>query len=99
MAAFPNDRFHTPRFTSLDDVDRPMFFAAFAAAATSSIMLTAPSSNHRLTFRAHDKEKLLFRANRFAIVGIAFLALAIASVVHLINPERRRVSKRPRRPL
>jgi len=75
----------TPRFPSLDGVERAVFFVAFAAAAISSIMLTAPSSNHRLAFRAHDKEKLLFRANRFAIVGIAFLALAIASVVYLIT--------------
>lgn len=75
----------TARFTSISGVERGVFFVAFATAAISSIFLIAPSSNHRLTFRAHDKERLLFRANKFAIAGLGALALSIASVVYLIT--------------
>ena len=39
----------------------------------------------RLSFRAQDKERLLFRANRFAIAGIAFLALSICGATFLIT--------------
>jgi hypothetical protein len=48
------------------------------------VFLIAPSSNHRISFRARDKERLLFRANRFAIVGLAFLAMAVCGVMYFI---------------
>jgi len=73
------------RFETLDATARGVFYATFAATATAAIFMIAPSSNHRISFRAQDKERLLFRANRFAIVGLALLAMAICGVVFFIS--------------
>jgi len=72
-------------FAQLSNLQRGVFFLTFAATTIAAIFLMAPSSNHRIGFRAHDKENLLFRANGYAIVGIAFLAIAICGVVFFIS--------------
>jgi hypothetical protein len=72
------------RFETLGAL-RAVFFGTFVCTTVAAVFLIAPSSNHRIAFRAQDKEALLFRANRYAIVGIAFLALAICGVVFFIT--------------
>ena len=44
----------------------------------------APSAYHRLRFRQGDKERLLASANRFAIAGLAMLALALGGASLLV---------------
>jgi len=73
------------RFDSLPRLSRAVFFTAFACTTAAAVFLIAPSSNHRLAFRAADKERLLLRANRFAIIGILLLALAICAVMFFIS--------------
>jgi hypothetical protein len=72
------------RFDTLTRPQRAVFFLTFTCTTIAAVFMIAPSSNHRLSFRALDKEALLFRANRFAIVGVAFLALAICGVMYFI---------------
>lgn len=72
------------RFETLTGSSRVVFFSTFASTTIAAVFLIAPSSNHRISFRAQDKERLLLRANRFAIVGVAFLALAICGVMFFI---------------
>ena len=43
----------------------------------------APTAYHRIRFRQGDKERMLRTSNRFAIVGIAFLALSVTLAVVL----------------
>lgn len=73
------------RFEQLSSTLRTVFFVTFTFTTVAAVFLIAPSSNHRLSFRAQDKERLLFRANRFAIAGIAFLALSIGGATFLIT--------------
>jgi len=72
-------------FAKLSTLLRGAFFFTFVVTTVAAIFLIAPSSNHRISFRAHDKETLLLRANAYSIVGIAFLALAICGVVFFIS--------------
>jgi hypothetical protein len=72
------------RFETLTRFSRAVFFSAFAFTTIAAVFMIAPSSNHRISFRAQDKERLLLRANTFAIVGVAFLAVAICGVMYLI---------------
>jgi hypothetical protein len=72
------------RFDTLAGSLRAAFFLTFTSTTIAAVFMIAPSSNHRLSFRAQDKEQLLFRANRFAIVGLAFLAVAICGVMYFI---------------
>jgi hypothetical protein len=64
---------------------RDVFFVAFLCTTAATILLIAPSTYHRLRWREHDKEYMLMTANRLAIAGSAFLALAMISVVLLIT--------------
>jgi uncharacterized membrane-anchored protein len=51
----------------------------------ATIFLIAPSANHRVQFRQDDKEALLLRSNRLAIVGTVFLATAVMGATFLIT--------------
>ena len=73
------------RFETVGGLLRVVFFATFICTTVAAVLLIAPSSNHRISFRAHDKESLLFRASWFAIGGIAFLALAICGVMFFMT--------------
>jgi hypothetical protein len=72
-------------WTRVTDLQRDVFFVAFLAAATSTILLIAPSAHHRLRWREHDKERILRRANDLAIAGTVFLAIGMTAVVFLIG--------------
>jgi hypothetical protein len=67
------------------ETQRDVFFAAFICAALASTLLIAPSTYHRIRWRAHDKEHMLRTANRLAIAGTAFLALGMTATVFLIT--------------
>jgi hypothetical protein len=68
-----------------EHVDRDAYYAAFLCTAVGTIMLMAPSANHRLRFRAYDKEPMLFWFNRLVLIGSAFLAAAIALAVFVVS--------------
>jgi hypothetical protein len=74
----------TSRFGDLGTVDRAAYFLAFGAVAASSVLLIAPSAHHRVNWRQHDKESLLRTANREALAGLSFLAVAVAAAVFLV---------------
>ena len=72
-------------FPKLGQLDRDIFFVAFIATALSTVVLIAPSSYHRLRWRAHDKERMLHVSNLLTIVGLALLAVSITCVVFVIT--------------
>jgi Family of unknown function (DUF6328) len=71
-------------FSSATDTQKNMFFITLGLTTIASVLLIAPSSYHRINFRAQDKERLLYTANRWSIAGLFFLALAMVSAVVLI---------------
>jgi len=73
----------TDRFTTLSDVQRGIYFATFVGTTIATGFFMAPTAYHRIRFRQGDKERMLLTSNRFAIVGIAFLALSVVLAVVL----------------
>ncbi len=71
-------------FREVTSAQRAVYFGAFVCTAVATVLFIAPSSYHRLQFRQRDKERMLLSANKMAIAGTAFLALAILGVVFLI---------------
>jgi hypothetical protein len=63
---------------------RDVFLVAFLATGVSVACLTAPSSYHRLRFRAGKKEHLVRAGNRLSLAGIAAFAVALEAVVLLV---------------
>jgi hypothetical protein len=73
------------RFDHLTTPQRDVYFVSFLCAAAGIALLMAPSAYHRLRFRQHDKEHMLFTSNRLAIAGTVFLALALVGVIYVVT--------------
>jgi amino acid transporter len=73
------------RFGRLDSSDRLVYFVAFLSAAVASVLLIAPTSYARLTWRQKDKDRLLNVSNRLVIAGCAFIAIGLGAVVYLVT--------------
>lgn len=61
------------------------YFGTLVCTAISAVMLISPTAYHRLTFRYQQKRKLVFYSNRFSIIGLGFLALAMTGAIMLIT--------------
>jgi hypothetical protein len=48
-------------------------------------MLISPTAYHRITFRYQQKRRLVYYSNRFSIIGLGFLALAMTGAIMLIT--------------
>ena len=72
-------------FTQITPFEKKVYFATLLCTAISAALLIAPSSYHRITFRLQQKEELVSLANRFTIVGLGFLALAMTGAIVLIT--------------
>jgi Family of unknown function (DUF6328) len=72
-------------FTKITPFQERIYFVTLLCTAISAAMLISPSAYHRMTFRMQQKEHLVVIANRLAIVGLGFLALAMSGAVMLIT--------------
>jgi len=72
------------RWSDVTDLQRDVYFVTLLLTAGAMAFLIAPSATHRLRFRKHDKPLLLVLSNRYAIVGLGLLALAITGAVLLV---------------
>src|SRR3954447_26195089 len=75
----------TQRFGRTTEIQRDIYFTTLILAALSSILLIAPSSQHRLLFRKRDKEALLFRSNVYDIAGLVCLGAALCAAVLFVS--------------
>ena len=72
-------------FKTVTTFQRDVYFATLLCAAAASSLLIATSAYHRIVFRRGQKRHLVFLANRFTIVGLGFLALAMTGAVLLVT--------------
>lgn len=73
------------RFEQTTGFQEGVYFATLLATAAASVLLIGPSARHRMRFRRNDKEYIVFSANRLAIAGLGFLAIAILGAILLIS--------------
>lgn len=71
------------RFDALADWQRAAYIVTFIGTGVATALFMAPTAYHRIRFRQGDRERMLHTANRFTIVGIAFLAGSMAGAVFL----------------
>jgi hypothetical protein len=72
-------------YANMTDLQKDVYFVTFLCTAAATAFLIAPSAQHRLRWREHDKEHLLLIGNRQAIAGTALLALAMSGTVFLVT--------------
>ena len=72
-------------FTEISPFEEKVYFATLLCTALSAALLISPTAYHRLTFHLQQKRELVFLANRMAIAGLGFLALAMSGAILLIT--------------
>ncbi len=72
-------------FTEITSFQKTVYFVTLLLTAASSACLIAPTAQHRVEFRRQHKEQILLMANRLAIVGLGFLAIAMTGAILLIT--------------
>jgi hypothetical protein len=75
----------TNEFQALAATQRLVYYGTLVATAVALVFFLAPSAYHRLRFRAGDKEYLLRKGNREAIVGAVAISVAITGVMYLVT--------------
>jgi Family of unknown function (DUF6328) len=73
------------RFADVTDFQEKIYFVTLLCTAAASAFLIAPSVHHRIAFRQQDKEYIVLTANRMAIIGLSFLAVAMTGAILLIT--------------
>jgi hypothetical protein len=73
------------RFAQVDALQRNVYFATLLAAAVASALFIAPTAYHRMMFRGRDKPRLVTISSRFALAGLAALAVAMNGVILLVT--------------
>ena len=73
------------RFAQLPGSLRNAFFASIVCATLATAFLIAPSAQHRLRWRAGEKERLLRIGNQMALWGTVFLAAAIVLALYVVT--------------
>jgi hypothetical protein len=72
------------RFPELTSFQRHDYFVTLLSAGAAAILLIAPTAYHRILFRCGDKEYIVRMANRYAIAGLACVALAMVGALLLV---------------
>jgi hypothetical protein len=72
-------------FQKVTSFEKDVYFATLMLTLLAAAFLIAPSTHHRIEFRLDDKRHVVFLANRLAILGFGFLALAMTGVVLLVT--------------
>ncbi len=65
--------------------ERTDYFVTLALVAVAAFLLMAPPIQHRLLFRHREKRYLVTMGNRFAIAGMACLALGFTGILVLLS--------------
>jgi amino acid transporter len=73
------------RWTTVDGLERVVYFVTLLLVALAAFLLMAPPIHHRLLFRRGEKPFLLRIANDLAIAGMVCLALGFVGILLLIS--------------
>jgi Family of unknown function (DUF6328) len=72
-------------FSRITAFDRDVYFATLLSTAAATVLLVAPAAQHRLLFRQRNKELMLFRFNRYAILGLICLGASLCGATLLVT--------------
>lgn len=75
----------TERYESTDLYVRVTHLITILFSACSIALLTAPAAWHRILFRRGRREDIIEVANRFAVVGMGALAVAMTGTILLLG--------------
>jgi hypothetical protein len=74
-------------FAQIQEGEQYVYVATFLCALLSLILLTAPAAQHRVQRPLRDREEFKTQATRLIVIGMVFLALALALATQLVLDE------------
>lgn len=72
------------RFTELTAFQRDVYLAVLAGSVLTTGLVVAPVAFHRVLFRQRRRQLLVESGNRFAMAGLAMLALTVSGAILLV---------------
>lgn len=75
----------TGQFADLDGGERYAYYVTLILTVVALVLFQAPAAHHRLRFRSGDKEVILRKGNREAIVGTLAMALSLTGALYLVT--------------
>ena len=72
------------RFEDLTSFQRAVYLTVLAGSVLTTALVVAPVAMHRVLFRRRRRELLVESGNRFALAGLAMLAVTVSGVVLLV---------------
>ncbi|MCO1576291.1 DUF6328 family protein [Crossiella sp. SN42] len=75
----------TERYTEVGIEIRVTHLVTILFAGAAVALLTAPAAWHRVLFRRGKRERIINSANRFTVLGLAALAIALTGTVLLLG--------------
>lgn len=72
-------------FGDLTSGQRHVYYGTLLSTATALVFFLAPSAYHRVRFRRGDKEQLVRKGNREAILGTVASAFAFTGAIYLVT--------------
>jgi hypothetical protein len=73
------------RFPQLDQVQRFEYFVTLLASGAAAVLLMGPTAHHRILFRCGDKEHLVMVANRYTLIGLACVGVAMIGALLFVT--------------
>jgi amino acid transporter len=73
------------RFEDVTTLQRNVYVVALLCAFAAVTCFISPTAYHRIRFREHDKERLIFTSTWLARIGLVFLAVALTASVFFIT--------------
>jgi Family of unknown function (DUF6328) len=73
------------RFRTLSHFERRLYMVTLLCTLLASILLIAPTLQHRLEFRHGEKAHLVRTANRLTIAGLSVFAVAMTCAILLVT--------------
>ncbi|MHA6794527.1 DUF6328 family protein [Pseudonocardia bannensis] len=74
----------TERFAEIDEFQRAVYMVTLMTSALTTALLVAPVAVHRFVFQRGRKRELVHIGHRLAVLGLAFLAVTMASGLLLV---------------
>ena len=72
-------------FRRVSSFEKNVYFVTLLCVAVASVLLIAPSIQHRILFRQHEKGYLVSVANQLAIVAGVFLGVGFTGILVLVS--------------
>jgi hypothetical protein len=72
-------------FRRVSSFEKTVYFVTLLCVASSSVLLIAPSIQHRILFRRGEKDFVVRTANALAIIAMVFLGVGFTGILVLLS--------------